>query len=200
MIIYLVRHGETIWNRDNLFQGQSDVELTDLGKSQSEKVANRLIELGVGSVHTSPLTRTRYIADRISEGIRTTPIENKGLLELNLGLLEGKTGKDLRREWPEIIEDWRKHPSRVAMPSGESFKELHMRSTLALKEIIKIQAENPVAIITHNFVIKVLICEILGLTVDSLHKIHIGLASISQLYIDESNSSLGSLNCNEHLN
>ena len=107
MIVHLVRHGQTVWNRDRLFQGQSDVELTDLGKTQSRLVAEEVLGFGPESVYTSPLSRTRYIADFIGEGIDKDIIEVPGLLELNLGLLEGKTGEDLRKNWPEIIENWR---------------------------------------------------------------------------------------------
>ena len=107
MIIHLVRHGQTIWNKDRIFQGQSDVDLTDLGRTQSRLVAAKILEYGPSAVYTSPLSRTRHIADVIANGINKTSIEVQELLELDLGMLEGKTGEDLREHWPEIIEQWR---------------------------------------------------------------------------------------------
>ena len=200
MIVHLVRHGQTVWNRDRLFQGQSDVELTDLGKTQSRLVAEEVLGFGPESVYTSPLSRTRYIADFIGEGIDKDIIEVPGLLELNLGLLEGKTGEDLRKNWPEIIENWRGHPSKVEMPSGESFLQLHQRASHALNSLVESETKDVIVLVSHNFVIKVLLCGILGLSVDALHKIHVDLASISTIQIDNTGSSLVSLNSTCHLN
>ena len=200
MIVHLVRHGQTVWNRDRLFQGQSDVELTDLGKTQSRLVAEEVLGFGPESVYTSTFSRTRYIADFIGEGIDKYIIEVPGLLELNLGLLEGKTGEDLRKNWPEIIENWREHPSKVEMPSGESFLQLHQRASHALNSLVESETKDVIVLVSHNFVIKVLLCGILGLSVDALHKIHVDLASISTIQIDNTDSSLVSLNSTSHLN
>ena len=200
MIVHLVRHGQTVWNRDRLFQGQSDVELTDLGKTQSRLVAEEVLGFGPESVYTSPLSRTRYIADFIGEGIDKDIIEVPGLLELNLGLLEGKPGEDLRKNWLEIIKNWRGHPSKVEMPSGEAFLQLHQRVSHALNSLVESETKDVIVLVSHNFVIKVLLCGILGLSVDALHKIHVDLASISTIQIDNTDSSLVSLNSTSHLN
>ena len=200
MIVHLVRHGQTVWNRDRLFQGQSDVELTDLGKTQSRLVAEEVLGFGPESVYTSPLSRTRYIADFIGEGIDKDIIEVPGLLELNLGLLEGKTGEDLRKNCPEIIENSREHPSKVEIPSRESFLQLHQRASHALNSLVESETKDVIVLVSHNFVIKVLLCGILGLSVDALHKIHVDLASISTIQIDNTDSSLVSLNSTSHLN
>ena len=199
MIIHLVRHGQTIWNKDRIFQGQSDVDLTDLGRTQSRLVAAKILKYGPSAVYTSPLSRTRHIADVIANGINKTSIEVQELLELDLGMLEGKTGEDLREHWPEIIEQWRQFPSRVTMPSGESFLELHSRVTKSLYDLVDSNTESPIVIVSHNFVIKILICEILGLTVDSLHKVNIDLASVSTIEIDHDSSSLLMMNGTSHL-
>ena len=200
MIVHLIRHGETIWNRDKLFQGQSDIELTELGKKQSHSVASKILECAPKTVYTSPLSRAKYIADLISKEIGSSSIQIKNMIELDLGELEGKTGEDLRANWPDIISNWRSHPSRVKMPSGESFAQLHDRVTAGLHDLIKSQDESPIVVVSHNFVIKLLICHVLGLTVDSLHKIHVDLASVSSILVEEGHSSLLALNGISHLN
>src|SRR5207244_1461401 len=55
--LYLVRHGETDWNRERRFQGTSDIPLNELGRAQSRALAQRLTDARLDAVYTSPLSR-----------------------------------------------------------------------------------------------------------------------------------------------
>jgi broad specificity phosphatase PhoE len=197
--IYLVRHGQTIWNRDHLFQGQSDVDLTALGKEQSLQVGIAISQINPCKLYSSPLARTKYIAEIASQRTEAKIELLNEMKELDLGDLEGKTGVELRNNWPHIIDDWRETPSTIIMPNGESFSDLHDRTTRCFYELEQLEECEVMVIVTHNFVIKSLVCEILGLTMDSLHKINIDLGSISRIDIDGENRSIGLLNNVSHL-
>ena len=81
-----------------------------------------------------------------------------------------------------------------------SFLQLHQRASHALNSLVESETKDVIVLVSHNFVIKVLLCGILGLSVDALHKIHVDLASISTIQIDNTDSSLVSLNSTSHLN
>lgn len=92
MVIYLVRHGETDWNRQNRLQGREDIELNETGVRQSGDCAQALMDLPVDCILTSPLKRAKLTADIIAENLQISPaIIEQGLTEKDFGKLSGLT-------------------------------------------------------------------------------------------------------------
>lgn len=94
MIFYLVRHGQTDWNRDSRLQGQTDVPMNDAGRKQIAELAEKMAEadLQIDTVISSPLVRAsesaRIIVDRL--GFDKEIIIEDNFIERNFGLLEGE--------------------------------------------------------------------------------------------------------------
>jgi broad specificity phosphatase PhoE len=95
MVIYLVRHGETDWNRQNRLQGKEDIELNENGIRQSAECADVFAGVPIGCILTSPLKRARKTAEIIAEklGVSSVIVE-QGLTERDFGRLSGLTPEE----------------------------------------------------------------------------------------------------------
>lgn len=95
MVIYLIRHGETDWNRQNRLQGIEDIELNETGLRQSVECAEALKKIPVDCILTSPLKRAKVTADVIAAAIHDGPaIVEQGLTERDFGKLSGLSYED----------------------------------------------------------------------------------------------------------
>jgi probable phosphoglycerate mutase len=127
-MIYLVRHGETEFNRERRLQGHVDSALTDLGRRQAEAVGAQLKELVGGQpgwrILASPLGRTHRTAEILAEhiGIRQIEIEPR-LIELSWGSWDGRLRSDLAAAYPEFgRSNWAFHA-----PTGETYAAMCAR-------------------------------------------------------------------------
>jgi broad specificity phosphatase PhoE len=102
--LLLVRHGETDWNRDGRWQGQSDTPLNEVGRQQAVRVAEELD--GIDVVYSSDLARARETAEIVAERLGLDVELDERLRERSFGAWEGKTG-------PEIEAEFRDAHSRV---------------------------------------------------------------------------------------
>ena len=118
MKIFLLRHGETEWNKLGKFQGLTDVSLNERGLAQARDSARAALTWDHGALYASSLTRTVQVAEEISKVTGIPVSTNPGLRELSLGDLEGVTGAEMRATWPEVYETWRNNPADVLMPNG----------------------------------------------------------------------------------
>ncbi len=137
--IYLVRHGETEFNRDGRYQGQSDSPLTDLGIAQARRTGRVLAhELGTGFVQicTSPLGRAVQTAEIIAAALDCpeAPRPDTRLAEIGMGDWEGLTRTAVRSGWPDARKG---RPGRNWIfqgPGSESLEAAVARLTAALED------------------------------------------------------------------
>lgn len=200
MRIFLVRHGETAHNRDGLGLGRDDVELTARGLLQADAVASRLAREDVGAVYASPLQRAGVLAARIAAPHRLPIAERRELIELDVGATEGLPFSEIHGRHPEFLAQWRGPDSLSAvMPGGESLADVNGRLAPFLDEIVQLPDMEAVAVVSHNFVIRLAICHLLGVEPRHYRSFIAGLASISVIAVDGSQRSVESLNDTCHL-
>ena len=111
MRFYLIRHGETDWNRLGRFQGQSDTALNERGLAQAEDTAAAAREWGLTAIYASPLGRTMQVAEAVARQTGLPVVARDGLKEMALGELEGIEGETMRAGWPEVYDTWRDYPA-----------------------------------------------------------------------------------------
>ena len=126
-LFYLLRHGETKWNAENRICGRSDVPLSEAGRRQAKRLAERLKPISFDTLYSSPLKRAIDTARFISERIGLEPVLDDRLVELDYGQWEGKTLEEIRKNDPETLRAWEADPGRVAPPGGESGLEVQQR-------------------------------------------------------------------------
>ena len=200
MKLLLVRHGETQWNKSNRFQGQNDIALNRRGLTQAGQTARALAKEPCAAVYSSPLRRTLQTAQEISHAVGAPIFNVDGLMELNLGDLEGVTGGEMRAGWPQIYNAWRENPANVAMPHGESLVQLQDRAWQAFLELEAAHQDgDTIVLVSHNFAIRTIVCQLLGVPLANFHKMILNLSSICAVDSSQWGRRLVTYNSTGHL-
>lgn len=179
--VFLVRHGETRWNIDRRLQGQSDSKLTDDGEWQARQVGLRLKSLAITHILSSDLGRAKQTAAIIAEICGCPIIEEVGLRELSMGVLESRYLKQLNHE----EEEWRKSlfngDPNGRIPGGESMQELAIRMRQALDRCLNFAEGSRPVMISHGMALGCLLSTIMGLPAYAERRLRIRNASLSRV-------------------
>jgi len=166
MNLLLVRHGETLWNREGRYQGRTDVPLSDEGAAQARALGQRLAGLPIAIAIASPLARTRHTAEAIL-GDRAVALEtDEALIEISHGQWEGQLASDIEHSHAEMFGTWRTRPDRdtPAGPDAETLGDVEARAWPVLVRTCARLADGETAlIVAHDAVNRVLLCRVLGL-------------------------------------
>ena len=200
MKFYLLRHGETQWNKLGKFQGFADIPLNDRGLAQARDSARAAQDWQPAAIYASSLTRTMQVAQELRQTTNAPIIPNPNLRELNLGQLEGVTGAEMRSAWPQIYETWRTNPAQVTMPNGESLTQLQQRAWQTIQEIETAHPnDTAIIVVSHNFAIRTIICALLDIPLQNFHRMSLALGALSAFESDPNGRRLTAYNCNTHL-
>ena len=202
--IFLIRHGETNWNKEGRFQGQIDIPLNENGKDQARKTSEYLRNITFNKAFSSSMNRPFETAKIILQNNNDIKIEKiDALAEISHGLWEGKLEVEIREEWPSLLKNWHEKPEVVVMPEGESIKDVSERSLEAFGKICLSQKDNDLTLlVAHDAVNKTLICNMLGLNYSDIWMIKQGNGGITVIDIFSDNSKspvISSLNITTHL-
>ncbi|HEV2334389.1 MAG TPA: histidine phosphatase family protein [Stellaceae bacterium] len=154
MTIFLVRHGETEWNRARRYQGWSDSPLTARGIAQAEAIGQRLRTLpdtAAADIVASPIGRARRTAEIIAQCLgRTAPPRfDDRLREISLGSWDGLQRKEIRVRMRETFVEFEWY---FRTPDGESYDEFAGRIAAWLQET----GDGPVIAVSHGVVTRIL--------------------------------------------
>jgi len=163
MRLYLVRHGETLWNEENRFQGWADQPLSPRGEEQARRVASLLTPVAFGAAYCSDLQRAIRTAEIILEGSDLEPVLLESLREMNIGELDGLTVSEIERRLPELLKAWREDPLSVKMPGGETLEEVSERCLAALDSLVERHRDENVLVVAHHTVNKAILYRLLGI-------------------------------------
>ena len=152
--IYLTRHGETIWNREFRFQGHKDSKLTDKGVLAAELLSDRIEEIELDYIISSPLMRAYSTAEIVKGNKDVEIIKHDGLKEINLGEFEGMSYVDIKKDHTELLNLIEKDPFNNSYPNGENLREFYNRVVDAFKEIIENYRSKTILIVAHGGTIK----------------------------------------------
>ena len=164
--LILVRHGETDWNKAGRFQGQIDIPLNDNGRRQAAAARDFLRDIPIDRAWSSTMSRPTETAQIILEAHPDVPLTQiDGLVEIGHGLWEGKLESEIREDWSELLDTWKRAPETVQMPEGETIQDVWARSVRSWGEIAaELKAEETVLVVAHDAVNKTILCDLLGLT------------------------------------
>ena len=129
MKIYFVRHGETDWNKERKIQGQVDIPLNEFGRHLARETAKGLRDVPFDVCFTSPLGRARETAQIILQGRDVPILEDKRILEMNFGVLEGKCCSKEGWDVPDSFQMFFDDPVHYQAPEGgEDFQAVRERT------------------------------------------------------------------------
>ena len=135
--LWLVRHGETDWNRELRFQGHLDAPLNGLGMRQAQRLGAHLASVPPSPLLASDLLRTRQTAEPLAGHWQTSAVPDSLWREQAFGVIEGLTFEQVRERHPDIVQGWRTHDPDFAPPGGESRRQFHARVMQAVQTLVE---------------------------------------------------------------
>ena len=171
--LVLIRHGETVWNRDGRIQGHLDSALTATGIAQAEACALRLQTETIEQVIASDLPRVKHTAEILVAG-RNLPIQfGPEFRERAYGIGEGMTFSELDAIHPEMYSSLRTTDPDFTVEGGESRRQFHDRITRALWQVVADHAGKRILVVTHGGVLGVIYRWLYKLPIATAYKVEI---------------------------
>lgn len=197
MRLILIRHGETLWNKEGRVQGISDIELSDAGIKQAKLLALSLKDNAIEAIHVSPLKRAIKTAEIINEFHKLDIQTHHELMEMNQGDFEGMSFKELMNDKKDFLKKWINNPASIKMPNGESLVELQNRAWIAMEKIIS--GRKDTLIVSHNFTIAVILCRLLGINLADFRRSCVDTASKTIIRLEKERNIIDIINDRSHL-
>jgi probable phosphoglycerate mutase len=160
--LYLVRHGESEAAAEDRFAGEIDVPLSERGREQARKLAQRLEAEPVQAVYSSQLARTTETARILAEPHGLEVRQRAELREISHGRWEGKRRSEVEAIYPEEYGRWDRDPFSFAPQGGETGLAVTARALPCLLEIVETHRGAQVLIASHKATIRLLLCSLLG--------------------------------------
>ncbi|OQA07625.1 MAG: Phosphoserine phosphatase 1 [Firmicutes bacterium ADurb.Bin373] len=162
--IYMIRHGETVWNVASKLQGHANVTLSDNGRRQAELLGRRLSGLKFDQFYASDLARAYETARIIAQYHNNQDIKTlQELREISFGRWEGFSINEIQGLYPEEIKQWWKTPLQTRAPGGESLGDLVKRTVTVVKNIVESRSGGNILLVTHGGVIRSVVGTVLGM-------------------------------------
>ena len=149
MKIYAARHGQTSWNAQNRILGRTDLELTETGVQQAEKLAEILNEKNIDIILSSPLKRAIQTSEIIAKKLGLPIKIDERLIEQNYGIYEGEDRKN-----EGFLNNKRNFAYRY--PGGESMMQVVYRVYSLIEEIKNTYSDKTVLLVCHGGVLRIL--------------------------------------------
>lgn len=160
--IYLIRHGRTALNAQGRFRGRGDPPLDEVGYEEALGTADALRRVGLVGVYTSPLTRARQTAEAIAAAAGVEVSVMPSLIDLDYGDWQGLTTEQVQASHPGSYERFKRRPLQLRIPGGESVERLSQRLLRWVAQIDRRHPAEPVAAVTHEIPLRVLLAEAAG--------------------------------------
>jgi probable phosphoglycerate mutase len=178
--LLLVRHGQTDAFVTGRTQGRVDNPLNETGRLQARALAERLALERPAAIYSSPAARALATAQPLAAALGLEVRADARLLEMDYGELDDLTGAELRERHPEFMARWPEgDPTDLRMPGGETMGEVQARLLEAVGEIEGRHDGETVALFSHGFAIRALVCGVLGLPLAGFRGVRVDLASYS---------------------
>ncbi len=167
--LYLVRHGETDWNRHSRIQGHLDTPLNALGVAQAKALAKQLAPLHCQALYSSDLRRAVQTAEFLAQqtGLKIQP--QSCLRERDLGILQGLSKVEAEQQQPEAWQHYHQDVDYV-IPHGESSRQFMQRCVSCLTHLAEQNAGEKILVVTHGGVLGNLLKHTLGISLQQARR------------------------------
>jgi broad specificity phosphatase PhoE len=204
--IWLVRHGQTVWNEQQRFCSTTDIPLSPLGRRQARHVATQLQRRPITAMYSSDMARAIETAEIIARSIQRNEsretarvflpliITSPAWREIAFGTWEGLTYSEIAARFPEQLSFFT-DPEFSAPPEGESLHDVLQRVYAALMPIIQQSFRGEIVIVSHGGVLRGLLCSLLGMPLHNQWRLRVDTGSLSAIDVslDENGGILASL-------
>jgi len=166
MKFILVRHGETMANIGKVYSGWSNYDLTEKGKLQIKILAQELRAYKVDAIYASSLGRTMETANEIAKIIGKEVVVDDNLKEINFGVFDGKTAKEIEEDYPNEWKSWINDYESYRIPEGECLRDV-LNRVKGFIDSIK-EDEGTCIMVSHGGVIQSIITYLLDLELNKM--------------------------------
>ncbi|WP_017541092.1 histidine phosphatase family protein [Nocardiopsis halophila] len=161
--LVVVRHGETVWHRENRYAGSSDVALTENGVRQAEALARWAATAGLSAIVSSTLSRAADTAAPAGEAAGLAVAADPRLVEQDFGDGEGLTSREMRERLDGARERFELDPFRNPLPGSEDPVKATERGVAALADAARAHPGGRVLVVAHGTLIRLVLCRFLGM-------------------------------------
>jgi broad specificity phosphatase PhoE len=161
--VYLVRHGTTDWNKEEIFRGRADCGLNETGQAEARALAAYFEDVAMDAIYSSPLSRAAETAQAIASDRGLRVISDPAFIDIDFGEWQGLPLKEVTEKYSELYRLWRERPQEITFPGGENLAQVRARSWQGFMRLLQENPQKTILIVSHRVVTKVLICAVLGL-------------------------------------
>jgi broad specificity phosphatase PhoE len=197
--LVLVRHGQTDWNVQRKYQGQTDIPLNNIGRQQAQKLAPRMGEWSFDAACVSDLSRAWVTAEIITQGMSLSLQPEPRLREMGFGVVEGMTFTEMQAQYPEMVAAWladRNKPPK----GGEKQDEFTARVQSLINDLKQKHDGQTVLLVAHGGPLRELIRLSMGLPPSGRWYFKMENTSLTELVLYDNKPELRRLNDITHLN
>lgn len=197
--LVFIRHGSSTWNDERRIQGQLDPPLSDKGREQAKRLAERLRGSSVEALYSSDLRRARETAEVVGECVGRPPELWPELREVALGEWEGLKREEIVARYPKEWSRWASRPSWDIVPGGEGTEVFEARVGAAIDRLAERHPTGRVLVVTHGGVIQVALLRVVGRSSNGLFPFTIDNTSLTVLQGSPERLVVGRVNDTCHL-
>ena len=177
--VVLIRHARSVANAEGVLAGRSDTPLDDTGRDQAAALGQRLADVPLDLVISSPQPRAQQTAALVV-GDRAAVTIDEHFAECDYGDWSGASLSELATEPSWEIVQWL--PSAAQFPAGETMAQMSHRATHRVQQLVKEYPDDIIWIVTHGDIIKAVVADALGVHLDHFQRIVIDTASVSVIH------------------
>jgi broad specificity phosphatase PhoE len=181
--VLLIRHGTTQSNMNKVYTALSDEDISSQGRAQIARLSHRLKRERIDAVYSSPLQRTRTVAELVAREHHLDYMIVDDFKEIDFGEWEGRSKEEVQKKWPELWDQLMRDPGKITLPGGESFRAAMERAVDAFEGVVKNNLEKCIAIITHDIIIKMIVLHVLNAPTSIYHHFQVDCSSLSKIIV-----------------
>jgi len=190
--LFLVRHGETDWNRSGQIMGEQPVPMNENGEAQVKRLATFLQSRSIHALYSSPVARALQTAEILASALQVPVTADRGLTEINVGEWEGQYWKHLTDEFAR--QQFYTRPEEARPPGGETLSEVQTRAVAAVERARTREGADRLLFVSHADVVRTILAHYLRLDLKTVRQLRIDHASLTALEINGTLADLLFLN------
>ncbi len=197
--MFLVRHGQTTWNKEQVFRGTIDVPLNEQGFAEAEAVRKALDKEPISFIYSSSLSRAVQTARPLAEAKGIEVAMHSGFNDMDFGQWQGRKLEQVQAEEPELFRVWVEQPHECEIPGGETLVQVQRRAIDAWWEVARKHPDRTGLVASHRVVCKLLVLGLMGLGPEKFWDIYQGTAAINLFIMDDNHAVTYLVNDTCHL-
>lgn len=197
--VYVVRHGQTAWNLEEVFRGRMDIPLDETGKKEVHLAGEAIKDETLHAIYSSPLSRSMETAENIAkfQNVEVTPLD--AIIDISYGEWEGVGLVEVQKKYPDLYALWLKAPHKVTFPNGESLEAVRVRTMGAIEDLLEKHTNENIALVAHRVPNKVICCSLIGIDMSNFWRIQQDTASTNLFKYKDGQWTISYLNDTSYL-